>query len=185
MTNERAPEQEQSLIGDGSATTSWETARDRLANPEPQQTSWLATVLPDGRPHLIPVIAFWIDGALYFVAGEGTRKARNLADDDRCVIATGSTRLPSLDIVAEGRSELLSDGADVRRIAEHLNSNGWPLEVRGAEVFGPHAPTAGPPPYRIFRMLPSKALGLPGMFGMDQFDREDLPNPTRWVFGGD
>ncbi len=51
----------------------------------------------------MPVIAFWIEGALYFVAGEGTRKARNLAHDGRCVIATGSTKLPSMDIVAEGR----------------------------------------------------------------------------------
>ena len=184
MTKERAPEREQSLVGDKSATTSWETARERLAKPAPQQTSWLATVRPDGRPHLMPVIAFWIDGALYFVAGEGTRKAQNLADDERCVIATGSTKLPSMDIVAEGRAEPLSDDADVRRIAERLNSNGWQLEARGVEVFGQNAPTAGPPPYRIFRMLPSKAFGLPGMTGMDKFDQEDLPKPTRWVFGG-
>jgi nitroimidazol reductase NimA-like FMN-containing flavoprotein (pyridoxamine 5'-phosphate oxidase superfamily) len=176
---------EQSLVGDGSATTSWETARDRLANREPQQTGWLATVQPDGRPHLIPVIAFWIDGAFYFIAGEGTRKARNLAGDGRCVIATGSTKLPSMDIVVEGRAEPLSDDADVRRIAEDFSANGWPLEARGAEVYGQHAPTAGPPPYRIFRMVPSKAFGLPGMYGMDQFDQEDLPKPTRWEFGSD
>jgi hypothetical protein len=29
--------------------------------------SWLATTRPDGRPHLMPVIAFWIDGAIHIV----------------------------------------------------------------------------------------------------------------------
>jgi hypothetical protein len=98
MTQERAPERERSLVGEESGTTS-EVARDCLANPEEQRTSWLATTRPDGRPHLMPVIAFWIDGAIHVVAGEGTRKARNLASDGRCVIATSSTTLPSLDIV--------------------------------------------------------------------------------------
>jgi hypothetical protein len=133
----------------------------------------------------MPVIAFWFDGAFHFVAGEGTRKGRNLANDARCVIATASTTLPSLDIIAEGRAEPLTDEDAVRRIAESFNSNGWPLEARGVEVHGPNAPTAGPPPYRIFRMVPSKAFGLPGTYGMDQFDREDLPKPTRWEFGAD
>ena len=31
----------------------------------------------------------------------------------------------------------------------------------------------------------SDVLGLPGMFGMEQFDPEDLPKPTRWEFGSD
>jgi hypothetical protein len=89
------------LVGDESGTTSWEVARERLANPEHQRTSWLATTRPDGRPHLMPVIASWIDGAIHIVAGEGTRKARNLAANGRCVIATSSTTLPSIDIVVE------------------------------------------------------------------------------------
>ena len=84
----------------------------------------------------------------------------------------------------EGRAEPLADEAAVRRIADVFRGNGWPLEVRGAQVHGPHAPTAGPPPYSIYRMVPSKAFGLPGMLGMDQFDRADLPKPTRWEFEG-
>ena len=64
----------------------------RIGTPrEPRgstRTGWLATTRPDGRPHLMPVIAFWVDGALHIVAGEGSRKARNLAADGRCVIGT-------------------------------------------------------------------------------------------------
>jgi hypothetical protein len=184
MTQERAPRRVQSLVGDESETTSWDVARERLANPEHQRTSWLATTRPDGRPHLMPVIATWIDGAIHIVAGEGTRKARNLAADGRCVIATTSTTLPSLDIVLEGRAEPLTDDDTVRHIAEALTKSGWPLEAKGDKVDGPNAPTAGPPPYTIFRFHPSKAFGLPGMYGMDQFEQSDLPKPTRWEFDG-
>jgi len=185
MTQERAPQRETSLLDRERGTTSWHDARDRLANPEHQRASWLATVRPGGRPHLMPVIAFWIDGALYVVAGEGTRKGRNLAADGRCSVGTTSTTLPSLDIIVEGRAEPLTDVDEVRRIAGQLSENEWPLEAKGDKVHGPHAPTAGPPPYTLFRIVPSKAFGLPGMHGMDTFDPADLPKPTRWEFGAD
>ena len=182
MTTGRAPKTEKPLVEDRSGTTSWEDARKRLAEPEPGRHSWLATVRADGRPHLMPVLVFWIDDALHFLAGEGTRKGRNLAADGRCVIGTESRGLPSLDIVVEGRATPLSDADAVRRIAEQFKANGWPLEARGTAVHGPNAPTAGPPPYRIFRVEPEKAFGLPGTFGMEQFKREELPRPTRWTF---
>jgi pyridoxamine 5'-phosphate oxidase-like protein len=185
MTKERAPEREQPLTGDKSATTSWGFAEERLANPENPRTCWLATTRPDGRPHLMPVIAFWIDDALHIVVGEGSRKARNLAADGRCVIGMSSTRLPSLDIIVEGRAEPLTDHGAVRQVTQFLNEHNWPLEAKGDKVYGPNAPTAGPPPYTIFRIVTSKVFGLPGMFGMEQFDPEDLPKPTRWEFGAD
>lgn len=183
MAQERAPERERSLARDESGTTSWDVARERLANPETPRTSWLATTRPDGRPHLMPLNAFWIDGALHIVAGEGTRKARNLLADGRCAIATSSSTLPSLDIVVEGRAEPLTEDDAVRHVAEVLNAGGWPLEAREDKVYGPNAPTAGPPPYTIFRIVPSRVFGLPGMFGMEQFDQAELPRPTRWDFG--
>ena len=182
MTHERAPDRTQSLIDEGAETTPWEVARTRLANPEQPRTCWLATMRPDGRPHLMPVIGFWLDGAMHVVAGEGTQKARNIAADDRCVIATGSTTLPSLDIIIEGRAEAITDAAAVRHVAEFLGENNWPLEAKGDKVYGPHGPTAGPPPYTIFRIVPSTVFGLPGMTGMEQFDPGELPKPTRWEF---
>ncbi len=185
MTKERAPSREESLVGDRPGTTPWDDARARLADPEPGRHDWLATVRPDGRPHLMPVLIFWMDGAPHFVAGEGTQKGRNLAADGRCVIGTESRRLPSLDIIVEGRAEPLTDPEVVRRIAEQLNEHGWPLEARGVEVDGPNAPTAGPPPYRIFRVEATTAFGLPGTYGMEQFKQEELPRPTRWTFETD
>jgi nitroimidazol reductase NimA-like FMN-containing flavoprotein (pyridoxamine 5'-phosphate oxidase superfamily) len=184
MTTEREPATADPMMDGQSATTPWAVAHERLANPEPGRTSWLATVGPDGRPHLMPIIAFWIDGAFHFVVGEGTRKGRNLAADGRCAIATGSLTLPSLDVIVEGYAEPLDDEAAVGRIAEMFRDKNWPLEARGDKVYGPNAPTAGPPPYSIYRMVPSKAFGLPGMFGMEQSDPADLPKPTRYEFDG-
>ncbi len=172
------------MLDNEHGTTPWTLARERLANPAPGQTSWLATVRPDGSPHLMPIIAFWIDDAFHFVVSEGTRKGRNLAADGRCVVATGNTTLPSLDLIVEGHAKPLDDEAAVKRVAEMLNGNNWPLEARGDQVYGPNAPTAGPPPYSIYRMVPSKAFGLPGMSGMEQYDPGDLPKPTRWKFDG-
>lgn len=182
---EEAPRGVQSLVGDEFKTTPWEVARERLVNPEYQRTSWLATTRPDGRPHLMPVITTWIDDALHLVVGEGTRKGRNLADDSHCVVATSSTTLPSLDIVIEGRAEPVTDEDAVRHLAEVYRTSGWPLEAMGDKVDGPNAPTAGPPPYTIFRIVPSKVFGLPGMVGMDGVDPSELPKPTRWDFDND
>jgi len=114
--------------------------------------------------------------------GEGSRKARNLAADGRCVIGTSSTRLPSVDLVVEGRAHPLTDLDAVRRTTEFLGERNWPLEAQGNRVYGPNAPSAGPPQYTIFRIVTSKVFGLPGMYGMDQFDPDELPKSTRWDF---
>ena len=162
----------------------WSLAEERLRNPERPRTYWLATVEPDGAPHVMPLIAAWLDDALYFLSGEGTRKGRNLAHEPRCVVATGSTTLPSLDLVIEGRAERVTDKATLRRVVEAYGTHlEWPLEVSGDGVTGPNAPTAGPPPYAMFRLVPTRIFGLPGMLGMEQFDPGDLPRPTRWDRG--
>jgi hypothetical protein len=41
---------------------------------------FLATVRPDGRPHVAGIGALWGDGKFYFVSSARTRKSRNLAE---------------------------------------------------------------------------------------------------------
>jgi hypothetical protein len=55
---------------------------------------------------------------------------------------------------------------------------GWPLEVRDG-VFGPNAPTAGPPPYAVYELRPTTVFGLPGIrHGAGSRERGCLqPNP--------
>ena len=46
-----------------------------LENPERERTYWLATVRPEGWPHVMPLLSLWLDDAVYFLNSETTRKA--------------------------------------------------------------------------------------------------------------
>jgi nitroimidazol reductase NimA-like FMN-containing flavoprotein (pyridoxamine 5'-phosphate oxidase superfamily) len=179
----RTPVTEEPLAAGGATATPWAEARERLANPEQARTYWLATVRPDGRPHLMPLLGLWLDGAFYFVTGERTRKGTNLADDPRCAIATSSTTLPSLDVVLEGEARKVTGEAELRRVADAYGAKmDWPLDVRDGGVFGENAPTAGPPPYTVFALTPATVFGLPGLAGMGEAGGPDPFSPTRWRF---
>lgn len=43
------------------------------------QVYWLATVRPDGRPHVVPRWGVWLSGRFYYDGAPTTRHARNLA----------------------------------------------------------------------------------------------------------
>ena len=47
----------------GAAAAGWDETRRAL---EEAQLSWICTVHSDGRPHLTPLVAVWLDEALYF-----------------------------------------------------------------------------------------------------------------------
>src|SRR4029078_9935188 len=102
QVTERRPSSEAPVVEGQTETTPWAVALDRLEHPAPGQNHWLATVTPDGRPQLMPIIAVWFERAVHFLTGRTTRKGRNLAADDRCVIATGNLTMPSMDLIVEG-----------------------------------------------------------------------------------
>jgi nitroimidazol reductase NimA-like FMN-containing flavoprotein (pyridoxamine 5'-phosphate oxidase superfamily) len=146
----------------------WPEARRRLAEAD---TYWLATVRPDGRPHVVPVLAVWLDGTLHFSAGAGTRKAKHLARDPHCVITTGA---PALDLVVEGQAAKVRDDATLQRVAEvYASKYQWPVTVRDGAFWADGAPTAGPPPYDVYEVTPTTAFG----FGTDE-----TFGATRWRF---
>jgi hypothetical protein len=68
-----------------STPTPWDAAW--LLLQKESATYWLATVGSNHRPHLVPVLAVWDYGRLYFSAGASTRKARDLDHDPHCVIS--------------------------------------------------------------------------------------------------
>ena len=88
-----------------------------------------------------------------------------------------------MDLIVEGRARRITDESTVERLAQEFGGEGWPLEARGSDVYGPHGPTAGPAPYEIYRLEPTTVFGLPGMQGMFEDDRHH--KPTRWTFGRD
>ncbi|HEX4203627.1 MAG TPA: pyridoxamine 5'-phosphate oxidase family protein [Ktedonobacteraceae bacterium] len=156
------PMDERNIGGDGMPLIPWARAQARLeedAGLDPTMlTHWLATVRPDGRPHVMPVWAVWVSGAFYFNTGATTRKGKNLAHNSHCVITAAS---PGLDLVVEGKATRVSDEAELQRIAKVYASLGWHPTVRnGAFYADAGAPSAGSPPYYVYEVVPATIFGL-------------------------
>jgi PPOX class probable F420-dependent enzyme len=152
--------------------TPWATARAHLE--EATATYWLATVRPNGAPHVMPVLAVWVDGRLFFSAGARTRKARNLARDPRCVVTV--EKEPPVDLVVEGEASIVRDDATLARVADaYASIYDWHVTVRQGALHhdAGGAPTAGPPPYDAYEVTPTVAFGLP---------LDEKIAPTRWRF---
>ena len=89
--------------GQGTGLLPWSWAEQRLTH---SHDYWLATVTPDGAPHLMPVWAVWHGGQLWFSSSNGSRKARNLTAQPRCSLATGDPLEP---VVAHGQASRITD----------------------------------------------------------------------------
>jgi hypothetical protein len=92
---------------------------------------WLSTVRQDGRPHVTPLPAVWLDGRIHFCVGSLEQKARNLVADSRCVLAAGPNHFGSgLDVVIEGTAARIRDQAELRRLAEEWKAKlDWVFEL--------------------------------------------------------
>jgi hypothetical protein len=181
-TTHLKPTSERNLDGYGAPTISWEKARNALTqriSQEPasggpdRHTCWLATVRPDGRPHVMPLGVLWVGDAFYFTAGAATRKAKNLAHDRRCVITVATH---DFDLVLEGAAVKVSDPTTMARVAEAFRADGWPASVdeSGTALTADYsAPSAGPPPWDVYAFTPETvfALGTAEPYGA-----------TRWRF---
>jgi len=97
----------------GQGLLPWRWAEDRL---EQGRTYWIATAGPDAKPHVMPVWGVWFSQAFFFSTGGLSRKARNLAFNSRCSIATeiDFQKRPKKGqikdaVILEGVAELLKD----------------------------------------------------------------------------
>jgi general stress protein 26 len=99
----------------GASATTWASAREAL---EAAQLSWVSTVRADGRPHVTPLVAVWLDGALHFCTGPGEQKAVNLAGNPHVVVTTGCSQWDrGLDVTVEGEARRVTDRATLERLA--------------------------------------------------------------------
>lgn len=134
---------------------------------------WLATVRPDGAPHVMPVFAAWADPVFYVASKETARKSRNLTADRRCVLSTDTG---DMHLIVEGKARRADDEATLRRASDAFQSvYGWPTVVTQDKLDAEYgAPTSGGPPYDVYEISPTTAFGLPT-------DGESI-TPTRWRF---
>ena len=135
-----------------------------------RHTPWLTTINPDGSPHVTPVGVVRVDGAWYFTSGPGTRKSRNLARDHRCTFGLATH---PFDLVFEGTAERVTDASTLEAVAATYQRGGWPASVDGDAVTAEFsAPAAGPPPWHVYRIVPSTvfAFGTAEPYGATRFD---------------
>jgi PPOX class probable F420-dependent enzyme len=82
----------------------------------------LATVLPDGAPHSVPLWVSTLDDKIIFLTGPASRKARNLRRDPRVALSIAPADNPFEPVVVRGRVVDWIDGEEgwnlVDRIAQ-------------------------------------------------------------------
>lgn len=111
--------------------TPWEKTHRVL---ETAELFWLSTVRADGRPHATPLVAVWLDEALYFCTGSEEQKAINLHGNPHVLLTTGSnTWNEGLDVVIEGDAVQVTDEDLLKRLASVWTTKWdgrWQYEVR-------------------------------------------------------
>lgn len=112
----------------GAAARPWSEVAEVLSHAE---MFWLSTVRRDGRPHVTPLPAIWLDGVLHVCTGSLEQKSKNLEANPNCVLSTGANRFRSgLDVVLEGTAARVTDPARLEKLAALWKSKlDWDFQV--------------------------------------------------------
>ena len=142
---------------DGTGLLRWSWATERLAA---SHDYWLATVRPDGRPHVMPVWGTWQSDAVWFSSSGDSRKTRNLAVNPRAAITTDNALEP---VVVEGHVERVTEEPLIAAFAKAVNTK-----------YGTDYSVAFFTDNACFRLRPSWVFGL--------CEDDFAGSPTRWIF---
>jgi nitroimidazol reductase NimA-like FMN-containing flavoprotein (pyridoxamine 5'-phosphate oxidase superfamily) len=111
--------------------TDWEETRRVLERAE---LFWISTVRADGRPHVTPLVAVWLDDAIHFATGSGEQKAVNLRTNQNVILTTGCNQWErGLDVVVEGEAVRVTDDSVLERLRARWTTKWdgrWQYEVR-------------------------------------------------------
>ena len=144
---------------EGSGLLHWSWVAERLTAA---RNYWVATVWPDGRPHVMPVWGMWDDIMLWFTSAVGSRKIRNLTADPRCCITTEDASDP---VVIEGMADITTEPAVLQRVIDLMNAK-YHTDF-GVDFLDPATnATVGVRPRRVFSLRAGDFTG----------------SPTRWIF---
>jgi len=149
------------------APTPWTDAREGL---ESAMTYWLATMRPDGRPHVTTIAAVWLDDAIHFTTSSLEVKGQNLAANPRVVVTTGCNRWYGLDIVVEGEAIPVADADRLDRLAKAFTEK-YEDFFKFRFVDGRFEAAGVSEGQLVFEIRPAKAFG---------FAKGDTFSQTRW-----
>ena len=168
LMNEPLTEIDARFSDPNAVATPWDATRRAL---ETAELFWISTVRTDGRPHVTPLVAVWLNGAIHFTTGATEQKATNLRSNPHVILTTGCNQWEQgLDVVVEGDAIRLTDQAVLERLAEAFAKKWdgrWRYEVRGGALHHENGGTA-----LVFSVAPTKILA----FGKGTFSQ------TRYQF---
>jgi hypothetical protein len=161
--------------GDPSATPPpWESVERLLTDA---QLYWIITVRTDGRPHAVPLVGVWQDGAFCFCTGPAEQKQRNLDANRHVAVTTGSTGAAGWDsgedVVVEGTAVRVTDADELRGLAAAWYAkygDDWRFEVRGegfVELSASGGVTGGGA--WVYRVAPAKVIAFGGDHGQTTY----------------
>ena len=131
----------------------WDDTQRMLRSAE---LFWIATVRPDGRPHVTPLVAVWVDEAVHFHTGAKEQKFANLRANPHVVLTTGCNSWDAgVDVVVEGDAVPATDPDLLARLAEAWADKWdgrWRLAVRDG---GLRNRDWGDAPSEVFSVVPT------------------------------
>ena len=161
--------------GDASATApAWADIERLLIDA---QLYWIITVRADGRPHAVPLVGVWLDGAFAFCTGPEEQKQRNLDTNQRVAVTTGSTGAngwdSGKDLVVEGTAVRVTDRQSLETLAEAWFSKygeDWTFDVRGQEfVERSHSGGSTSGGAWVYRVLVAKVIAFGDGHGQTRY----------------
>lgn len=100
----------------GAVATDWNETRRSL---ETAELFWICTVRTDGRPHVTPLVAVWLEGVIYFCTGAQEQKAVNLRANQHVILMTGCNQWDGgVDTMVEGDAVQVTDQGLLARLAK-------------------------------------------------------------------
>jgi general stress protein 26 len=141
----------------GATPTSWGDTMKALDRAE---LFWITTVRSDGRPHVSPLVAVWLDDALHFCTGAAEQKAINLRANPHVILTTGCNHWDhGLDVVVEGDAVPVTDDDTLERLAA-----AWRTKWDGRWHFESHDGSfhheGGDVSALVFSVAPTKVLAF-------------------------
>lgn len=91
---------------------------------------WLATVRPDGRPHLAAVWFLW-DGATILIFSQPNQKVRNLRANANVALSLDDSDRGEDAVTIEGTAELLAPGSVTAELAPYAEKYAAKLSAMG------------------------------------------------------
>jgi general stress protein 26 len=142
--------------------TEW---RETVRILETAELFWISTVRGDGRPHVTPLVAVWLDGAIHVCTGATEQKAVNLRRNPHVILTTGCNEWNTgLDVVVEGDAIQITDDDALQRLAQAWATKWdgrWQFEARNGLFHHKDHGAA-----LVFSVSPTKILAFAkGTFG--------------------